>query len=737
MAVTLKRKRGAVSYKEPSSDEDISGSSEQETRVQRRRAASSRRSMRHREPSNPRPSPAPSQRRSTAAQTSRKRERPTISYKDVSTDEEEEALEASFELSEEDPQPRTQQFKTAPLPRPLRSKNGKGRSPRKLVLGAPLKSNVPPSAATTAVSIPTDGHKPAWASLPYHVLLQVFVYASHPLRDENMKPMVSISWLVQMARTCSAFTKPALTALYRNPPVFAMRQSRKDLVHHLISPPLQAHDDHRVMVKRLELDATQMTALTDHVNSVSDLAALIRSLTTLREIDIFDPIDRPPFRPRLRRVRRWTYPPELFDALRQSNLHLRSWRWNSTFCDQGPLWLKSIHGDAAFQSLRELTLTKFHPSEMREDRDERIDVPGQPTTEELIASALASLPNLRVLSFETCGIVSGRLLPVLPTNLASLSITNCGELLSEALQAFLLTHGAHLEELVLNHNQALDLSFLVDLKRSCPKLEALRMDMTYYSSLSMSSDNEPLYDTLLGENEVPTWPTTLRVLDMEYLRRWNSTAATNFFSSLIEAANELPWLQEITIIAMVDTDWRQRAEFRQKWTEQFRKVFAREWVPPSSHLASFRAYREWTAKGGEATPHAEPDKKDSLIEDASEAMKNAVIGESDSDSDAPLLALRPKKQDEQWGSKRLRSRSKAAGSYDESSDDESVTGDRATDKDQVQFVQGRCHKVLFRIDNFRPREEIFGAEDFLDREPSGDEDWNGNDDNDDEGGYAW
>ena len=54
-------------------------------------------------------------------------------------------------------------------------------------------------------------------------------------------------------------------------------------------------------------------------------------------------------------------------------------------------------------------------------------------------------------------------------------------------------------------------------------------------------------------------------------------------------------------------------------------------------------------------------------------------------------------------------------------------------------MQGRCHTVIFRIDNFRPREEIFNEADFLDAEPSGDEEWNGNedDDNDNGGGYAW
>jgi hypothetical protein len=750
MAVTLKRKRGAVSYREASSEEeDTSDSSNHQDHMRPKRAPPSRRPTQHHESPPPLASRPAARGPARSSRSSHRRETRKISYKDASTDDDDDDPDAGFEVSEDEGPPRPKPRRPAPAsskprsPRPAKRTNSKCRSPQKLVVGAARKPNTSYEEAATVVRIPTDGNKPAWTSLPYHVLLQVFVYASHPLRDENLKPTPSVPWLVQVACMCSAFTKPALTALYRNPPLFAMKQTRRYLVHHLISPPIEGQEDHRVMVKRLELDATQMTTLTDHAHSVADLAALVRALSTLREIDIFDPIDRPPFRGRLRQGRRWVYPPELFEALRASEIRLRSWRWNSAYCDHGPLWLKSIHSDASFRTLRELTLTKFHPVEMRHDRDEREDVPGQPTTEELIASALVTLPNLRSLSFETCGIVSGRLLPLLPPNLVSLSITNCGELLSDVLQAFLATHGAHLEDLILNHNQSLDLSFLVDLKLSCPKLEVLRMDTTYYSSLSMSSDNEPLYETLLGETEKPTWPSTLRILDMEYLRKWNSVAATNFFSSLIDAANELPWLREMTIVTMVDTDWRQRAEFRRKWTDQFRTVFARAWKPPSPHLASYKAFRDWQANGAPVETRTEVEKNDSLIEGVSEVMNDAKLvnseSESDSESDAPLAASRKQKQDERWGSKRLRSRSKAATSYDESSANESASEEEeeAAGEGKVLFVQGRCHTVLFRIDNFRPREEIYGEADFLDAEPSGDEEWNGNDDQEDEGGYAW
>lgn len=747
MTASTKRRRGTVSYKEPSSDEGLSESSENEQSSRRKRPAPSRQSARHRADDDldarrtspdPAPAPEPSGRKAKKPRTRRHRK---VSYKDVSSDIEADP-DADFEIPEEHVRLRPSKVKAtaAPSPRPRKSERtrDKARSKNHLVVGRIRKPNRASDATPEATSIPSDGHKPVWQSLPYHVLLQIFVYASHPLHDENLKPTTSISWLTQLAHMCTMFTKPALTALYRNPPIFAMRQNRRDLVHHLIQPPVGAHEDYQVMPKRLTLDATQMSTLTDPTHSVADLAALVKALTTLREIDIFDPVDRPPYRGRLRRVRRWVYPDELFAALRETKLRLHGWRWNSTYCPRGPLWMKSIHCDQAFQSLREATLVKYHPEPSREDEEED-DGNTAPTMEELVGSALAVLPNLRSLTFETCGIVRGRLLPLLPTNLVSLSIINCGELLSDALSSFLTSHGTHLEELVLHHNQALNLSFLVDLKQSCPRLEVLRMDTTYYSSLVMSSDNEPLYETLLGEDEVPTWPSSLRTLDMQYLRKWNSTSASNFFQSLIDSAEDLPSLQDLTIIAMVDTDWRQRAEFRRKWSATFQAVFARKWEPPNPHLASLKAFRLWKEKQVASTPESteqadDKDKVDSFIEGVSEEAAEPQIAE-ESDSDAPLLFKR-KKQEEQWGSTRLRSRAKANASYDEGSE-ASGSDEEAEDEEQFSFIQGQCHTVIFRIDNFRPREEIYAEADFLDAEPSGDDEWNGNDEAADEGGYAW
>lgn len=497
------------------------------------------------------------------------------------------------------------------------------------------------------------------------------------------------------------------------------------------------------MVKRLELDATQMYALTDATNSVTDLTSMLSALSTLKEIDIFDPLDRPPYRESLKRIRRWTYPPELFQALQQTKLRLQGWRWNTAFCaqEQDLVWIKSIHEDQKFQSLRDITFVKFNVNEKRKP-DAAVS-----TTEKLLASAITTLPNLQSLTFESCTAVNSKLLSVLPSTLLSLNITNCINLTSDALQVFLSEKGRHIEELVLDHNQSLDLSFLTNLKEHCPRLEVLKMDMNYYSSLALSSDNEPLYDWLLGLDEVPTWPTTLRIINLEHLRRWGADSATNLFSSLIDAAEELPFLRELRILATVDMNWRDRADFRRKWAARFETVFGWRGALPNPHLASLRAYREFKEKGSQDN---DLDRNDSLlditVEDVQARTKDISGSSADSDgetdSDVPLLA---KHRDERWNAKRLRCRTNGSTNYDETSENEDEKTDD-TKEDEVshivrndeepKFIQGRCHTVMCRIDNLRPREEMFDEADFLDDERSGDEEWDENNDEVDEG-YAW
>jgi len=171
MAVTLKRKRGAVSYKEPSSDDDLSSSSGQERSTRKQRTAPTRRSTRHpravdhvsseSEHAAPNP-PVARQRRARSLRRSQGKQK--ISYKDASSDEgDEEDPDADFELAEERVMPvRTRSRPVAPasprLQESQRTKRSKSR--RKAVLGAVRKPNNEVQAERKVVGIPTDGHKP-------------------------------------------------------------------------------------------------------------------------------------------------------------------------------------------------------------------------------------------------------------------------------------------------------------------------------------------------------------------------------------------------------------------------------------------------------------------------------------------------------------------------------------------------------------------------------------------------
>lgn len=381
--------------------------------------------------------------------------------------------------------------------------------------------------------------------------------------------------------------------------------------------------------------------------------------------------------------------------------------------------MKTIHAENAFCNLKDLTLTRFET----DDRSEDVENGSPPSQEELLASAIAVLPRLKTLSFESSTIANKHLLPLLPKNLISLSFTNCERLTSEDLQSFLVTHGAHMEELILDHNRSLDLSFLIDLKPSCPRLEILRMDLNYYSSLAFSNDSDPNYEEMLAEGEIPSWPATLNVIEIEYLRKWTPIAAKGFFSSLIDSAADLPYLRELKISAMVDIDWRERAAFRNEWTARFEHVFLRKATPPSPHLVSLRAFREWKAAQAPVK-----EKNDSFID------SDGAEHSGDDEDDMPLMsrARRGEKGKEKWNPGRLRTRARPSSSGGDSG---SEHPDTPNTEHEGLVVQGMCDKVIFRLDNFRPREERFDENDFLDSEASGDEDWDGNDYVAD--GYAW
>lgn len=335
----------------------------------------------------------------------------------------------------------------------------------------------------------------------------------------------------------------------------------------------------------------------------------------------------------------------------------------------------------------------------------------------------------------------------LPQTLQRLELSNCLEITSDMMRAFFNTSGAQLKELVLNHNAALNLSFLQALKVSCPRLEVLKVDLHYYSERFTINDATALYDELLPEADVPTWPSTLRHLEIVHAQKWSPESAQNLFRSLIDSAPELLDLRCLVLHAHINIPWRDRVGFRDQWIERLRRVYLRRETEPAKYLGSIRQYRLW--KQAQGLDNAES--MDELGQDhannaarVTRTLSHVQVSahnpsgdtEAYSDSDVPLAPSqrqprRSKRVAETQVSQASKSTTPAPESEEEEDSEEEVWR-----KQPEKFIQGLCHEVDIRIDNQRPRENQWTEGDFLDSEVSGDEDWHEGAEFEEES-YAW
>ncbi|KZF20593.1 hypothetical protein L228DRAFT_249345 [Xylona heveae TC161] len=614
----------------------------------------------------------------------------------------------------------------------------KGSSPRK------AESHSKHGGHSKAFSITKqehDGPIPPWQTLPYQILVQIFQCASYPLYNDRFHPTSSIKWLLDTARLCKAFAEPALTALYRSPPLLP-----SDRPHGLLKLLSESPDIHsfnyNVKIKRLEVEVYQTLAYTTPGLGHVDLGALIRHTPQLIDLELFHISDRPPYRDLgTERGLKWLYPDSLFSALDECQRSLVVWRWNArmTGPKQALPNLKSIHQTVPFRTIRDLAFVNYNSSKRRPK-----DAPNDPD-EAVLADALSVLPNLRCLHFEISSIVNGNLLPLLPVNLSHLSFVKCTSLTSDDLQPFLISHGHHLKELILDHNQSLDLAFLPTLAYSCPQLEILKMDLTFYSSHSFYHDSEPLYATLLDQAEIPTWPKTLRCIELIQLRNWTAGSAETFFQSLLDSAAELPDLRRLVLKVILQIGWRDRARFRDRWIGKLKRAFLRQSDPPDPNLRSLRTFKKWKEGQRSFDHHGQ------TLFGQSETPHNGAKPESD--SDAPLLLRRKSTRIAQQneaaavelsqGDRPRRKKRKLHHESDSSDDDDfgSDLSNSESDSDVAakgeSHVQGMCEVVDIRIDNLRPAEAQFNENDFLDSEASGDEEWDGTDRVPGDERYAW
>ncbi|KAL6720343.1 hypothetical protein ACLMJK_002264 [Lecanora helva] len=601
-------------------------------------------------------------------------------------------------------------------------------------------------------------------TLPYQILLTIFQYASFPLISDAYAPLPAINWLLQAAFTCKSFTEPALSALYYSPPLTPPTRA-KALIDHLSNQDENSAFNYCSKIKYLEVEASSLLMRKYAGNDPIDLGSLIELVPQLRGVSIGLLFDASKWRnayPVKKVVGKPAYQQSIFPALVESEISLREWTWNQSLAARSlpltSLW--SIHSLPSYQTVRDLSFINYDsgPSEKGENR------------EDILGKAISALPNLTCLRFKRSTIVNSCLLPKLPANLHTLEIMDSSSLKSKELSDFLHVSGRTLSQLILDHNPALNLSFLTSLGADCPNLEYLRMDLRYFTTLATVRDSDPKYQTLFRDGDIPSWPGSLRFVELFHLRRWTLAMADKFFTSLTQGAESLSNLRQLRIKASIEeSGWRERVEFRDKWTQRLQYVFQRRSTLPDPNLQSIQSFKAFKNRQLPAQKESSRSKRDVL----SDKMVQSIEGARDiardtaetpristkpleSDSDAPLPQVR----------RSTRARRSVEGMYSESSvssegpprrrgrrnhPNDSSSEDSAIDDDGIdqiprphvggpwapKHLQGMCDIVDVLIDNLRPTEEQLNENDFLDDEISGDEDWNGDDDIDGDGGYAW
>ncbi|KAI4230542.1 MAG: hypothetical protein LQ349_006210 [Xanthoria aureola] len=696
------------------------------------------------------------------------RKRPRVSYNDASSGSDEEV-----ESDEEQPRISSGQHSgiRAPRKRPSAQTNGPSKSSqsassnKKLpLLGARRNRNREIKLPTKDVQeedceIPQLGGKiPPWQTLPYEILFQVFQHASHPLVSEMFEPTASMPWLVKSALLCKGFAEPALSALYYAPPLWPPSRVHR-LVETLANQTEASSINYRAKVKYLDLDALKVLGFKSLGREAVQLADLVSTTPQLRGIGLHLMTDDPKYgssvRPFARmQTKRITHHESVYSALDDHSIHLLSWIWNAHMASnpQTADEFKVIHRQKAFQTLKRLSFVNSNSSK---------DI-------EQFTISTSVLPDLKSLTLRNGVLGELGSLKSLPRNLERLAVINFLSMASTDLASFLASHGGKLTDIVLNHNNALNLAFLPQLASSCPNLERLKMDLRFYNSFVSFRDLEPHFETLLSREMVPAWPRKLQRIELFHLRKWDRAAADTFFSSLVDSAAELPDLRYIDIKASInESNWRDRISFRNKWIHRMNKVFKRISAPPDPRLKSipvfvkhkkeFRNIR--TSDASENIREVKPELKKRF---SHVQVESGVSTSISSDSDTPLASrLRSKRSTDHADTqtslqhssrpihRRRKPKRKRRSDDDSSTEEDSALEDLnlnddsqrmvADDEDDGHlFIHGMCDVVRVAIDNLRPTEEHLNESNFLDEEISGDEDWVGDDDAPGGGGHhAW
>ena len=631
-----------------------------------------------------------------------------------------------------------------------------------------------------SVQLARDKQKvvPPWQELPYHILLDIFAFAAE-YSGGNKSGHIDTRWLVRLACTCRAFTEPALTALYRFPPIELPAQET-GLLKCLAQDPKRTLFNYRQKVRCLKLQPEFRVVIigTSTMSNPRDIPLLVSLTPGLRHFEL-----REPCHFTLLSKSRFPYPLELFDEFDRNRIRLWSWCWDRSMIlrnDCGE-FMRSIHSRDFFKSMVRLTCVNFWPDRIV-TRAERLVQAGDGKA---VARAISLLSTLRILSFENCFLLDENLLLGLPNHLTSLTIAHCPNLTGLVLSRYLAQSGTRLKELVLLQNAQTSLCLLGSLAETCPNLEVFAVNLRPYPFTNTDQTNLTTNNNvvLIGD-ETPTWPASLRTLELVNLSSWMLDRAERYFSSIVNASAHLPKLGRLIIHVNLRVAWRVRAKFRAEWIPRLQAVFLRKAHPPAWALMSrtnWNLYKEAIEAGdvearddirhweGETVgdrsfppgalrrsprfhqPARQPPRKEGSHSDGIE-VSLPITRHSRRRTEVQILldmmprtlpttkssnirSPRRRRRGARQGPNQRRNR-RHRGHLDEQNMDEDNNDDGPAVNDADDVVQGRCDVVDIQIDNIRPTGGFLTEADFLDDEISGDEDWDG-EDIPIEDDYAW
>ncbi|EHK18668.1 uncharacterized protein TRIVIDRAFT_231511 [Trichoderma virens Gv29-8] len=580
---------------------------------------------------------------------------------------------------------------------------------------------------------------PDWTDprIPYQFWVEVFLYA----RDNGGADPPNTHWLLQVATSCKALSEPALTAIYRCPTIRHASKARR-LASLLERCPMETRFNYRRKIEFLHIDI--------HIVPQGIISQLVRPLTRLKELIFYTPMDQPPYRELDAHIR-WNYSEDIFLALASPSddslaeqpalISLKSWEWSGRLLGGYVANINDIvqvHQSPSFAHLTRLSFTNFQVPSLRglQQRSENDEDDLQSTLEDnaaidAMADAIAQLKYLKHLVFESSTIMTDRLLPLLPKDLTHLELINCWEIKSEDLAAFLLTHGNGLRALTLLHNQSLNLAFLPILEEACPNLRELRMNMSYFRHHDSLNDADPMYDFVLLPYQVPTWPASIRLIDIEHIRNWTVETAKMFIQSLVDNAGNMQNLRHLVIKTMLDIPWQARATLRSNIRPMVERVFLRKVESPQV---------DTTIQQTDGTHEPTRSRKRKRTPSSTSPFRRSGRIEAHP-HDSPRRSRRDNKsQRGQLGKSMYRvpdTDEDESGISEEESDSEVSNVQRSPAADEPS-IQGLCNTVNIVFDNQKVRELQYSMEDFLaDDDESSGEEWDGDDDQYDDNTIAF